>query len=74
MLIQMPLSVSPIIVFNTVVPCIRLMYIQPNALGLVLSSFAQSLYYVAIYITISTPAFRAPPLLLLMTIVNAHKK
>ena len=44
------------------------------ASGLVLSSFAQSLYYVAIYITISTPAFRVPPLLLLMTIGNAHKK
>ena len=26
-----------------------------------------------LYYTISTPAFRAPPLLLLMTIVNAHK-
>jgi len=49
----------------------------PCALGLVPPSFLGTTLPRActmwLYYTISTPAFRAPPLLLLMTIVNAHK-
>ena len=52
---------------NEMEKCLICIYaFLPFELGLVLSSFAQSLYYVAIYITICTPAFRVPPLLLLM--------
>ena len=76
MLIQMPLSDSPIIIFNTFLPCIRLIF-NPMPLAYYFQVFwNQRLPWACntwLYHTISALAFRTPFLLLVMIIVNAHK-